>query len=513
MKKKLLKMVTAFLVGFGIQLGTLTDVLAAGELQQPGTYEVPVQSLVSSAPLQPVQDAFAKAFGESVEVTVGDNGDQIATIHLQHMIINMNGEYHANVKTVEGATVLTTRQDVYSQNFGSPDTYVDIEVPETIQLPLHLNEGKQEISLTVDFMDAFLNGGNSYPTTVTLTLDVENAVKENAVVQQDEAAFKIYYHGNSGQFESRFNDKVTVTEYEDGTYTLSLTAKSLGDSAEYTDVEEPENVTYTDHEDGTRTFTFTLSSKDQLSEQHRFQFAYYIKAMDRTNTHEFYLELISDDNVPGDTNPDDDHQSGYLTKDGTYSVNVALWHADQDKESMAAGALDEKATIVVKNNQATMYITTKEMTMGSIKAYLQELYIGSINEDYKSQPATVVTKDSAGNPTMWSFALPHEDSHIDVVVNPHVAMMGNVDLGARIKVDYSTLTYVSDSTQAPETENHDDNTNDSTHVSTQNGEKNNSQKDETESVLTGDKSNVGLMGGLLIAAFADFIFIIRKKSC
>lgn len=33
------------------------------------------------------------------------------------------------------------------------------------------------------------------------------------------------------------------------------------------------------------------------------------------------------------------------------------------------------------------------------------------------------------------------------MMNPHVAMMGNMDLGARIKVDYATLTYVSNQTK------------------------------------------------------------------
>lgn len=33
------------------------------------------------------------------------------------------------------------------------------------------------------------------------------------------------------------------------------------------------------------------------------------------------------------------------------------------------------------------------------------------------------------------------------MMNPHVAMMGNMDLAARLKIDYTTLTYVSDKTE------------------------------------------------------------------
>ena len=38
-----------------------------------------------------------------------------------------------------------------------------------------------------------------------------------------------------------------------------------------------------------------------------------------------------------------------FAKDGTYTVDVALWNATQDKASMAAGAIDSQATVVVKN--------------------------------------------------------------------------------------------------------------------------------------------------------------------
>ena len=43
---------------------------------------------------------------------------------------------------------------------------------------------------------------------------------------------------------------------------------------------------------------------------------------------------------------------------------------------MAASAIDSKANIIVKDGKATMYLSTKEMSFGSIKASLQEFYIG-----------------------------------------------------------------------------------------------------------------------------------------
>ena len=68
-------------------------------------------------------------------------------------------------------------------------------------------------------------------------------------------------------------------------------------------------------------------------------------------------------------------------------------------------------------------------------------------EDYKNHGATIIEKDAQGNPTLWAFELPHENEYINVMMNPHVAMMGNIDLAARLKIDYTTLTYVSDKTE------------------------------------------------------------------
>lgn len=123
--------------------------------------------------------------------------------------------------------------------------------------------------------------------------------------------------------------------------------------------------------------------------------------------------------------------------DGTYKVNVYLWHSEDDKESMAAAALEETAYIVAENGTYTMHISTGEMTMMFITASLQELYISDGNGNYVD--AVVESTDNSGNPTGFYFVLPHTDEYVDVKVNPHIAMMGNRDIGARIKIDYSSI--------------------------------------------------------------------------
>lgn len=127
--------------------------------------------------------------------------------------------------------------------------------------------------------------------------------------------------------------------------------------------------------------------------------------------------------------------------DGIYEVPVWLWHATNNAPSMAADSVNSTARIVVKGGKATMYIYTKQMTMGNITASLQEMKVEGNNGNYTS--AKVESKDANGNPTCFSFALPHKNEYIKVKVNPHVAIMGNQDIDARIRVDYTGLKLVS----------------------------------------------------------------------
>lgn len=129
-------------------------------------------------------------------------------------------------------------------------------------------------------------------------------------------------------------------------------------------------------------------------------------------------------------------------EDGTYTVNIALWHAEDDKESMAASAINEKAYIVVENGVKTMHIKTGKMTMMLITASLQELKIADSEGNYTD--AVVESTDSDGNPTGFYFELPHTEEYIVAKVNPHISLMGNRDISARFKVDYSTLAKAED---------------------------------------------------------------------
>lgn len=143
------------------------------------------------------------------------------------------------------------------------------------------------------------------------------------------------------------------------------------------------------------------------------------------------------------------HASATELSDGTYEVQIALWHSEDDKESMAAAAVLPTATIVVEKDKSVMHIKCTTMKMAGFTGCVRELYI--LDEQGNQISATLESTDSQGYPSGYCFDLPHSNEYIDVKVNPDVAIMPMDSVGARIKVDYSTLQEVEATTVAETT--------------------------------------------------------------
>ena len=136
--------------------------------------------LETAAPLPAVKEAFNKAFGESVMLIVAKDGSKKLRIKNEHMVINLfNNNFDANVAWVQGATVLSTKTEVYSNtngNLAAAPTEEEIEVPDVfeIEYPSDCN-GVLTLTIGVDFMSK-MNGQEieDYSTNVTLTIDVSS---------------------------------------------------------------------------------------------------------------------------------------------------------------------------------------------------------------------------------------------------------------------------------------------------------------------------------------------------
>ena len=466
---------------------TQVNTVKAAEKLEAGDYVVPITSLKSKAPIAAVNEAFDKAFGESAKVTVDGEGNMTATVENNHMVINMMGEYHANVLTVEGAEYLSYKTEQSSTTFGNPAAIANIEVPEKMQFPITpSDDGVCELKITVDFMNNLMGGGNPYPTVVTLTLDFANAQVDTSALSDllksyEDLVKEDYTEDSWSAFEAKMkeaegllaNGGASAAEVNEMIASLKdlkgkLQLVSDLPEADYSKVDAaiasvPKDLTkYTD---GTvkalQNALQTVVRGLKQNEQNRVdQMAADIEAAvkglkekttsdnSNTNNNSGNNNNSTNNNTNNNTNDNTSQNAGSTTldkdnlKDGIYEVPVWLWHATKDQASMAAQSLNSTARIVVKNGVKTMYIYTKSMTYGNIEASLQELKVADANGNYTS--ATVEEKTASGNPTCFSFVLPHTQEYLNVKVNPHVAIMGHQDIEARLRIDYSALKLVSE---------------------------------------------------------------------
>ena len=176
--------------------------------------------------------------------------------------------------------------------------------------------------------------------------------------------------------------------------------------------------------------------------------------------------------------------------DGTYKVPVKLWHETKDQASMAASSVLPEAMITVSGKDIKMNIYTQPMTMGTITASLQTLKVENGTGGYTD--ADIVGRSSSGDPNEFSFALPHAKEYINVLVNPKVAIMGNTDIGARLKVDYSSIAKV-------ENAESDINANATTTTATPNSPK------------TGDEAPMALLATLMLLSGGIGVYAYRKR--
>lgn len=530
MKKKILSIMMAFMMTLGMHLSASSNVFAAIDISKPGQYIVPIRSVISEDILPELQQDFEHVFGENVEVMTDEHGQQVLTLNLNHMVIDIHGKkFHANIQTIEEGIVVETAKEVYSVAVSKPDSYQSHDVAKLVELPLRLNrEGKQKFKVTVDALE----NGKPLSTVVTLALDVDQAKNAQQSYSLADGNYSVpvkvleRYDDIKAVYNDAIKDATVQADHGVLTVTLNLQPFSVNNSRHYID-----QMTY-ELEDG----SYQKAKKTAFdSEGHVTQLQFTLaKNTKLTNVRFFYSNTISEADSRLLLGLDEvklvDGHKNYFDKDGTYRVNVALWHEINDEVSFANSALVKEAKIIVKDGKATMYIDTQKMK--NTASYLHKLYLGTLKDDYRSSALNIISYDKENHPVTWSLALPHENEFIDVVFNINETTTGNKDMAARIKVDYSTLTYVSAETDDKETafhiESHDLENVQATdkdkqnRVRVQNNETLSKQDKPIESkqvsaeplennVKTGDNSKVEVFAGLLILSALGFIVINKDK--
>lgn len=504
MKNRLMKAVLSACMLFTIQAGTMVNVHANEEQQIPdGTYTVSTKLMNSTNITSPSMASGSLAEKGSVEIK---DGKWYLIAEFQTLDFGGMGSLFGNaseIKYYETSDLTQEPKDAeivsYRQNatvIQGNEILKNQEAVEKVRIPLVENSTGVYINMLVDFMgthpDAYIAFDLKEGIHAALTTEIANAkaYKEKeysaetyqalqAAIQSAEEAIA------QNRDETTLANQLTLLKQAvenlaapekiypiaDGTYQVSVDVlkensdqQSMAASAVKSAVITVKNgmvnvelemgavsvygqTAYVDKVEFETTAGVyeeaTITEKDDAGHMSKLAFT-LAKNTKYTNVKFYYggsnrgaaarLALGLDQPVAISTSK--------FASDGTYQVAISLWNAAKDEPSMAAAAINPIATVVVKDSKATMYIETKKMTLGTIVAYLQEMKIGD-------NDAKVVQKDAQGNPTMFAFELPNEEELLDVQVNPHVAIMGNAFIPARIKIDYASLEKVSDAVTAP----------------------------------------------------------------
>ncbi len=132
-------------------------------------------------------------------------------------------------------------------------------------------------------------------------------------------------------------------------------------------------------------------------------------------------------------------------KDGIYEVEVALWHAYEDKTSMGDQGLEKKADVVVEDGQMKLYLKMKTLTVGDLTTSVTRFfYANEKSKSYKLADTYAydieIPNETLKRPRVFVIPLEEKNELYSVLVDPKVPAMGVDPIKARLKVDWNTLS-------------------------------------------------------------------------
>lgn len=448
---------------------------SAGNLENGKSYEVPISGLEldTNIPVPPVANAVKTGgFDGNAIVKVDKDGNREASIKFKTIEINMMGSiYYANIKDMS----------VYQNNDNTTGAKTNVDGTRRDAKCSSMTGGvTTENVIDVAKFALQKNTSGKYDDYIRVNVVVDFMKKMNP--ESDYDAKIILDYANAKEIESQ----------EPGTDTGEPTNP---DEGEGTDQEKPETPSV--DKSGLQSAYDAVAAMTQ-GNYTADSWADFVSARDAAKaildnkdaTADQVTKAIKDLQTAKDALAYDNILN---LADGTYKVPVKLWHETKDQASMAASSVLPEAMITVSGKDIKMNIYTQPMTMGTITASLQTLKVENGTGGYTD--ADIVGRSSSGDPNEFSFALPHAKEYINVLVNPKVAIMGNTDIGARLKVDYSSIAKV---------ENAESDINANATATTTTTATPNSPK-------TGDEAPMALLATLMLLSGGIGVYAYRKR--
>ncbi len=176
------------------------------------------------------------------------------------------------------------------------------------------------------------------------------------------------------------------------------------------------------------------------------------------------FDSTSVDDTAGNTN--DTASNAYQSKDtrnlpplekgenislepGIYKLDVSLYHEREDKASMGNNAMVHDAELISKDGKYTFLLGSTTMEVSNIIASLVSLQIRDDDAYYHfAEPHAFdlsIPGEQDKRPEVFSFDLVRKDPMIYVKVDPKVKPMGEVPVGARLKIDWLGIRKIEES--------------------------------------------------------------------
>ncbi|MDO5095371.1 MAG: NEAT domain-containing protein [Peptostreptococcaceae bacterium] len=132
-------------------------------------------------------------------------------------------------------------------------------------------------------------------------------------------------------------------------------------------------------------------------------------------------------------------------KNGIYEVDVALWHAYEDKVSMGSQGMEKTADLLVEDGQMKIYLKMKTLSVGDLTTSVTRIFYA--NEESKSYRLAEshaynieIPNETLKRPEVFVVPLKEKKPLYSLLVDPKVPAMGVDPIKARLKVEWDTLS-------------------------------------------------------------------------
>lgn len=322
------------------------------------------------------------------------------------------GSYKALTDAIAAAKRVANTADATAEEVADAQAAVEAAVQALVSI--------KDLNASIALAARYENQSSKYTAKTfeafTTALEAAEAAAEKSDVTAEEAA------------EAKANLDAAIVALKERADKTALAA-----AIKAAEIEAVKTDVYT--EASLLIFQNTIAAAQEIYDRDSISQAQVDQAVEDLKAAQAELKLISSDDLDKDK-----------LADGTYSVVVNLWHAEQDKESMGNAALYHNAALTVKDGKYTLTIKGHTMTVGSVTGELDQIQVVPDGSKPKSDGSNYVTLENVGSNGEYIFNMEIEnagelsDYYYSRIKVKEGTPMGTNWITSRLRISWDTLT-------------------------------------------------------------------------